>query len=99
MEENQTITLDKNRLIVPTGAEILKKSFENNYSIYENRRFFFYPRNTFHREGIPSPRQYLAYRGLIKTFGGLDKIITSDLRVIDLQTPYIMIVDDYFRLL
>jgi hypothetical protein len=97
MEENQAITLDENRLIIPPDAEILKESFENNYSIYKNRRFFLYPRNTFHRERIPSPRQYLAYRGLIKTLGGSDKIITCDLKTIDLRTPYIMILDDKYE--
>jgi hypothetical protein len=98
MENTQISSLDENRLIVPPDVKLLKKSYDDNYAILKNKHFVFYPRKTFHKEGIPSPRQYLAYRGLIEAFDGKDDFLTSDIRAIDLRTPYIMIIDDYYDL-
>jgi hypothetical protein len=84
--------------IVPPNLERLKESFDANYAILNKKHFVFYPRKTFHEDGIPSPRQYFAYKHLIRLFNGQDEILTSGLKVIDLRTQYIMFIDDYSSL-
>jgi hypothetical protein len=89
MEDNQ---------IVPPDLAQLKESFDANYALLDKKHFVFYPRKTFYTEGIPSPRQYFAYKRLIKKFNGQHEFLESDLKVIDLRTQYIMLIDDYSSL-
>jgi hypothetical protein len=86
------------RQIVPPDPEYLKESFDANYAMLNKKHIVFYPRKTFYKEGIPSPRQYFAYKRLIRKFDGRDEFLKSDLRAIDLRSPYIMLIDDYSSL-
>jgi hypothetical protein len=75
--------------------EDLVASFRSSYEVVNQRNVTLYPRKTFQRNGIPSPRQYIAFKRLIERFGGNTDFLNSNLATSDLRDDHLFLADDF----
>jgi hypothetical protein len=85
--------------------QTLVDAFWVNYNIVEGKKYIIYPRKTFKRRKIPTPRQYIAFNGLFRLLGEESNIKSSKelfaklpTEVIDLATDHILLVDKFSSL-
>jgi len=77
-------------------ALYFQRLFFDNYDAITSTPVAIYPRHTFRTMGMPLPRQYYAYRKLIKHgFRNDKKFLDSDLALADITTGTIIIIDNY----
>jgi hypothetical protein len=81
--------------MVSPNKDRLAGYFHSSYDIIERKRIIFYPRKTFQRNGIPSPRQYIAFNHLVGLFGDKNGFFNSNLSISDLRTDELVLVDEF----
>jgi len=78
-------------------ALFFQRLFFDNYNAITSTPIAIYPRHTFRTMGMPLPRQYYAYKKLVKRgFGNDKKFLNSDLALADITTETIILIDNYY---